>query len=132
MTEPNEPPKELFMYQDLNTGAGHFSTSPVKDSAAYKFLSHWVEHEAYQALQSELEKVKAELEQLKDRNEEEMWTIAKANTARQYAETELAAEKAKSEKLIDQIYKVQCTGPNQKEVLKDLYKLADAYKGDEK
>lgn len=29
--------------------------------------------------------------------------------------------------LLKQIYKVQCTGPNQKEVLKELYRLADLY-----
>jgi hypothetical protein len=97
----SDKPNQFWLYKNF-TLDGHdaFFDSPITESYEYDDTPiHVIEHSAYQALQSELEKVKVEFKELENdcvtMNEHKALQIENNNFR-----AELAAEKAKSEKLV--------------------------------
>jgi hypothetical protein len=106
MTEPKEPQREFWV--ELNPEfIGPYNTK-IKKYDCYNTLMlqkvvpqlHVIEFSAYQALQAELEKVKA-LFVDKEISDGQMFNIANKNEIIKRLESELATEKARAQRLVN-------------------------------
>lgn len=74
---------------------------------------------------------KKTLEQIRDNgSKRHCWPREQISDVYEYGyiagfDASTAIHQERTKKLIDKIWKIKCTGPNQKQVLADLYKMAD-------
>lgn len=106
MTDPKEPRRfEMFLHDDGNSGwvTAKELTNQLKRHTNEKI--HVIEFSAYQALQSELDKVKSELQK------QHIETIESYSSELRKADDKLAIEKAKSERLYKCLIEIVGTEP---------------------